>query len=134
MSDSRELVGQESQGRGGWFGLLKADPDRDVRQPARAMYDVTEERISNGGGNKKLGEENFPDPIKSQGQSCDQVGEALGVSGFSVARANKVMIDDIRESAEAVDNGKVTVSRTTTNSVRGGQERSQTRGHAPTPG
>ena len=87
-------------------------------QRARKMYDEAakkrqKEHGSTAPGRKKntCGEFSTSVEDDDSGKSRDQVGEAFGVSGYSVDRAKKVIGDGIPELAEAVDQGKVTVSR-----------------------
>ncbi len=59
---------------------------------ARQIYvDQATERMKAGGGDKKSGKENLPDPILDQGQARDKAGKAFGVSGKSVDHATRVI-------------------------------------------
>ena len=82
-------------------------------QRAREMYDraAKERHASLSGRPAKDKPVENSSPVSGSGKSRDQVGEAFGVSGYSVDRAKKVIADGIPDLAEAVDQGKVTVSR-----------------------
>jgi len=88
---------------------------------ARGMYDEqAKERKSTGKGqdgsggrgNKKNLPANLPEGLV--GDSRDQVGEVFGVSGKSVDHATKVLAEAIPEVAQAVDEGRMSVSKAAT--------------------
>ena len=49
------------------------------------------ERMAAGGGDKKAGKADTPYPVDGKGQSRDQVGEVLGVSGKKIEAAGKLV-------------------------------------------
>lgn len=97
-----------------------------VAARAREVYDKRAKERQKAGAKKgggrfkrdaKGGEEpdddkvpvNCPEP--SKGDARDQAGKAFGISGASVDRASQVIRDGIPELVEAVDAGKLAVSK-----------------------
>jgi len=79
-------------------------------QRARSMYDeAAKERQKQSGKKHGKGPVNCPEPIPDTGDARDKVGEAFGVSGKSVDRAQHVVDHGIPELAEAVENKDITV-------------------------
>ncbi len=59
---------------------------------ARSLYDAqAKARMAQGGGDRKSGPENLPDPVKGQADARDAAGKAVGVSGKTIDYATRVL-------------------------------------------
>ena len=87
-----------------------------VAARARAMYEkAAKERMSEGGkeagrGRPKKGKENSSYP-KSGGQSRDQIGAAVGVSGNTIDKARRVQEAKMPELVKAVEDGALSINK-----------------------
>lgn len=68
------------------------------------------ERMQAGGREGGKGVQNSSHPIDDTGKSRDKAGDALGVSGFSVDQASKVIKQGSKDLVNAVERGEVSVS------------------------
>jgi hypothetical protein len=76
---------------------MTADKNRDCYDKA------AKERMKAGGGDKKSGQENLPDPIPNRGKARDQAAKMVGVSGRTVDNARTVHRHGTPELAKAVN-------------------------------
>ena len=77
---------------------------KDFMERERAMARA---RMSKGGGDKKSGRENLPDPITDKGKATDKAGAAMGVSGRLVADAVKVAKSATAPLVQAIKAGAI---------------------------
>lgn len=80
----------------------------------KALKAAAKSRMSAGGGDKKSeksGKASSPYPIPDRGASSDKAGEAVGVSGRSVRRAQRVQREGAPEVFAALESGEIGINR-----------------------
>lgn len=75
---------------------------REFQHLKRIESERARERMRQGGGDKKSGKENLPDPISNTGQARDIAASRVGMSGRTAEKAAQVVdkIDDLEKKGE----------------------------------
>lgn len=68
-------------------------------------------RMAAGGGDRKSGPVNLPDPIQNQGDAREAAGKAFGVSGKSVDQAETILKRGAPELVDKVERGEVSINQ-----------------------
>jgi hypothetical protein len=85
----------------------------EVARMLKPMYEEqARERMAAGGGDRKSGVANLPDPIPDQARARDQAAAAVGVSGRTVQDAEYVHTH-APELSEEIKAGRMTVNAAT---------------------